>query len=63
MSNIVLFFGFYCSLIIVYCCLVCTLVANSADPQVMDRAGETVLHWACKSEEENDEMVKLVLEK
>jgi len=38
-------------------------VANFADPHVMDRAGETVLHWACKSEEENDEMVKLVLEK
>ena len=33
-----------------YLCTVvwCTLVANFADPHVMDRAGETVLHWACK---------------
>ena len=29
----------------------------------MDKAGETVLHWACKSEKENDGMVNLVLEK
>ena len=36
---------------------------NSAGPHVMDKAGETALHWACKSEEENDEMVKLVLDK
>jgi len=39
------------------------LLDNGANPHVMDKAGETVLHWACKSEEQNDEMVKLVLEK
>lgn len=27
----------------------------------MDKARETVLHWACKGEEENEEMVKLLL--
>ena len=26
-----------------------------------DNAGDTVLHWACKSEQDNDEMVKLLL--
>ena len=27
----------------------------------MDKNGETILHWACKSEKENDEMVKFLL--
>ena len=28
----------------------------------MDKARETVLHWACKRKEENDRMVILLLE-
>ena len=28
----------------------------------MDKAHETVVHWACKGKEENEGMVKLLLE-
>ena len=28
----------------------------------MDKAGETVLHWACRCEQDNDEMVDILLE-
>ena len=38
-------------------------VLNTADVRLMDKEGETVLHWACKSEKENDGMVKFVLDK
>ena len=33
----------------------------TSEPHVMDNAGETALHWACKSDEDNDEMVDLLL--
>ena len=36
---------------------------NSAGPHVMDEDGNTVLHWACISKQDNDEMVELVLGK
>ena len=29
----------------------------------MDKMGETALHWACKNEEDSDEMVNLLLDK
>ena len=31
------------------------------EPHVMDNAGETALHWACKSEEDNNKVVDLLL--
>ena len=37
--------------------------SSTTDPRVMDKSSETVLHWACKSKKENDEMVKLLLGK
>ena len=32
-----------------------------SDPRVLNRAKEGVLHWACQSQQEDDELVKLVL--
>ena len=39
------------------------LYIYTVGPKVMDKNGETILHWACKSNTENDEMVKWLLEK
>lgn len=39
------------------------LFACTIDPKAMDKNGETVLHWACKSNTENDEMVEMLLAK
>ena len=39
------------------------LFACTTGPKVMDKNGETVLHWACKSKTENCEIVELLLKK
>jgi len=39
------------------------IIFNTSEPHVMDQTRETVLHWACKHKQENDEMVHLLLER
>ena len=39
------------------------LFACTIDPKAMDKNGETVLHWACKSNTENYKIVELLLNK
>lgn len=38
-------------------------VPHMTGHKVMDKDGETILHWACKSGKENYEMVEMLLEK
>ena len=38
-----------------------SFLMHVSDPRVLNRVKEGVLHWACQSQKENEEVVKLIL--